>query len=410
MSGKHESQEPAGEEEHAGHPAHHATTAKHAAVASEPEAEAEPDALSTAGQEANQHAVRSSDLSKPAAGAGTVRELLPTDPGEQDAEDVVAPAPRRGFGPGRGPMGGAMPAEKAINFGPSAKRLLGRLAPHKIGIVTVLLLTTIGVIFNVLGPKLLGQGTNLIFDGAISKKLPPGVTQEEFIAQLRKAGQDGFADLLSGMKLTPGTGIDFHALGNVLLLVLALYLAAAVFSWLSAYVLNEVVQHTVFKLRQDIEEKINRLPLGYYDKMKRGEQLSRVTNDIDNISQTLKQTMSQLVTSLFTVVGVIVMMLIVSPILTLIALITIPLTLIITVVVAKRSQKLFAAQWKHTGELNGDIEENFTGHALVKVFGRQREVAAVFEAKNQELYKASFGAQFVSGIIMPSTMFIGNIV
>ncbi|PQZ87377.1 multidrug ABC transporter ATP-binding protein [Arthrobacter sp. MYb227] len=307
-------------------------------------------------------------------------------------------------------MAGAMPAEKAINFGPSTKRLLSRLAPHKIGIISVLFLTIIGVIFTVLGPKLLGQGTNLIFDGAISKKLPANMTQEQFIAELRNAGQDGYADLLSGMNLRPGHGIDFQALGNVLLLVLALYIAASVFSWLSAYVLNEVVQHTVFKLRQDIEEKINRLPLGYYDKMKRGELLSRVTNDIDNISQSLQQTMSQLVTSLFTVLGVLVMMLLVSPTLTLITLITIPLTLIVTVVVAKRSQKLFAAQWKHTGELNGEIEENFTGHALVKVFGRQREVAAVFDAKNQELYKASFGAQFVSGIIMPSTMFVGNIV
>lgn len=390
MSGRHQGQDPAGNDEHA---------AQQATGSQEP--------LVATGKHV---AVPHAEAGKPPAASGTPRELLPTEPVDEDTDAVVAPAPRRGFGPGRGPMAGAMPAEKAINFGPSAKRLLGRLAPHKIGIVSVLLLTTIGVIFNVLGPKLLGQGTNLIFDGAISKKLPPGVTQEEFIAELRKAGQDGFADLLSGMKLTPGTGIDFHALGNVLLLVLALYLAAAVFSWLSAYVLNEVVQHTVFKLRQDIEEKINRLPLGYYDKMKRGELLSRVTNDIDNISQTLQQTMSQLVTSLFTVVGVIVMMLIVSPILTLIALITIPLTLIITVVVAKRSQKLFAAQWKHTGELNGDIEENFTGHALVKVFGRQREVAEVFDAKNQELYKASFGAQFVSGIIMPSTMFVGNII
>src|SRR5690554_4283100 len=218
------------------------------------------------------------------------------------------------------------------------------------------------------------------------------------------------ADLLSGMELTPGVGIDFMALSQVLFWVLVLYILSSVFGWLQAYVLNFVVQRTVYRLREDIEHKINRLPLGYFDRMQRGELLSRVTNDIDNVSQSLQQTLSQMLTSLLTVVGVIVMMFIVSPLLTAIALVTIPLTVVITALIARRSQKLFVAQWKHTGELNGQIEETFTGHALVKVFGRQREAESTFDDKNVELYQASFGAQFVSGIIMPAMMFVGNLV
>jgi ATP-binding cassette subfamily B protein len=303
-----------------------------------------------------------------------------------------------------------MPAEKAMNFGPSAKRLLRRLRPHWLGVTMVFLLTVFSVGFSVIGPKLLGQGTNLIFEGAISKALPAGVTKAQVIEGLRAKGEAGQADLLSGMHLTPGVGIDLHALSTVLMWVLALYVLSSVFGWLQAYVLNEVVQRVVYGLRQDVEDKINRLPLGYYDRMQRGELLSRVTNDIDNVSQSLQQTMSQMVTSLLTVVGVLVMMLLISPLLSVIALVTIPLTVAITGVVAKRSQKLFVQQWKYTGELNADIEENFTGHSLVKVFGRQREVGTVFDAKNEQLFTASFGAQFVSGIIMPAMMFVGNLI
>jgi len=311
----------------------------------------------------------------------------------------------------RGPMGGAsMPAEKAMNFGASAKRLAGRLKPHWVGVLSVFLFTVVSVTFSVIGPKLLGQATTLIFEGVISKGLPAGVTKAQIIAGLRAKGDTGQADLLSGMHLTPGIGVDLRALSTVLMWVLALYVLSSVFGWLQAYVLNEVVQRIVFRLRQDVEEKINRLPLRYYDKMQRGELLSRVTNDIDNVSQSLQQTLSQMVTSLLTVVGVLVMMFLISWVLALIALVTIPLTVLITALVAKRSQKLFVQQWKYTGELNADIEENFTGHSLVKVFGRQREVGAVFDDKNEQLFKASFGAQFVSGIIMPSMMFVGNLI
>jgi ATP-binding cassette subfamily B protein len=330
----------------------------------------------------------------------------------QDTEDRPAPARppvRRGPG-GGGPFGGmGMPAEKSLNFGPSARRLAGRLRPERWAIVFVTLLAVVSVFFAVLGPKLLGNAINLVFAGALSKQFPSGVTQAQVIAKLRADGQGQFADLLSGTTFTPGAGIDFVAVGHVLMWVLALYIASSVFSYLQAYVLNGVTQRTVYRLREDVEAKIHRLPLTYFDKMQRGELLSRVTNDIDNISQTLQQTMSQLLTSLLTVVGVVVMMFVVSPLLALIALITIPLTLLVTSLIAKRSQKLFVAQWRSTGELNGQIEEAFTGHSLVKVFGRHREVEARFGAKNAEMYEASFGAQFISGIIMPAMMFVGNL-
>ncbi|MFF2372501.1 ABC transporter ATP-binding protein [Agromyces sp. NPDC058110] len=334
-----------------------------------------------------------------------------------EAEAAPAPAtpPRRGpFGGGPGGGAGA-PVQKAIDFWPSAKRLIGRLRPEAWPVITVTVLAVIGVVFSVLGPKLLGEGTNIIFEGVVSSalggQLPPGTTQAQAVEALRAAGQDDIANMVSAMSdFSVGQGIDFQALGMVLMGVLALYLLASLFMWMQGWVLNGAIQRTVFRLRENVEDKINRLPLKYFDGMQRGEVLSRVTNDMDNVSQSLQQTMSQMLTSLLTVVGVLVMMFTISPVLALVALVTIPLSAIITVVIAKRSQKLFAAQWKHTGMLNAKIEETFTGHSLVKVFGRQKEVDAAFDEKNDELFTASFGAQFVSGIIMPAMMFVGNLV
>ena len=288
-------------------------------------------------------------------------------------------------GPG-GPMGGmGVPAEKAMTFGPSARRLVGRLQPERTLVVIVIALGVVSVLLSVVGPALLGMATNIIVDGV-------------------------FGNTDAAGPVGSGGGIDFAALQLLLGIVLLVYVLSSVFQWLQAYVLNGVTQRTVYRLREESQGKLNRLPLTYFDKVQRGEVLSRVTNDIDNISQSLQQTMSQLLTSLLTVIGVIIMMFVISPILALVSLITIPLTLVITAVIAKRSQKLFVAQWSHTGELNAQIEETFTGHALVKVFGRQREVEQRFLEKNEQLYRASFGAQFVSGIIMPAIMFVGNLV
>lgn len=331
--------------------------------------------------------------------------------GKAGQADVVR-IPRPAGGPGRGgPFAGMnVPAEKAMNFSGSAKRLLATLRPERAWLILVLVMAVAGVVLQVIGPRLLGEGTNLIFAGVVSKQLPPGMTQGQLIAMLRASGENQKADMLSAMTLTPGMGIDFGALASVLTWALVLYVLGSAFMWGQAYVLNGVVQRTVFGLREKIEAKINRLPLRYFDSIQRGELLSRVTNDVDNISQSLQQSISQAVTSLLTVLGVLVMMFILSPTLALIALVTIPLTLGITALIAKRSQKLFVQQWKNTGELNGQIEETYTGHALVKVFGRQREVGERFRQKNAELYDASFGAQFISGLIMPAMTFIGNLV
>ncbi|ABM06695.1 ABC transporter ATP-binding protein [Paenarthrobacter aurescens] len=319
---------------------------------------------------------------------------------------------RPAMGPGRGgPFAGMnIPAEKASNFSASARRLLGTLRPERFWLILVLVFAVVSVALSVIGPRLLGEGTNLIFAGVVSKQLPAGASKADVIAGLRASGEDSKADMLSAMTLTPGVGIDFGALASVLLWALALYVLASAFGWMQAYVLNGVVQRTVYRLRERIEAKIHRLPLRYFDSIQRGELLSRVTNDVDNISQSLQQSISQVVSSLLTVVGVLVMMFLLSPLLALIALVTIPLTLGTTLLIAKRSQKLFVAQWKNTGELNGQIEETYTGHALVKVFGRQNEVQEKFRLKNSELYQASFGAQFVSGLIMPAMTFIGNLV
>ncbi|MDH2443497.1 ABC transporter ATP-binding protein [Amnibacterium sp. CER49] len=327
------------------------------------------------------------------------------------ARPAGPPARRPGPGGGGGPFGGmGMPVEKAMRFGPSAKRLLGRLRPERSSVALVLLLGVSSVVLAVIGPKLLGQATNLIFAGILGKRLPPGPTKAQVIQQLDATGRHSFADLLRPLPLVPGQGIDFGALGALLLLVLALYVASSVLSYLQGFVLNAVTQRTVYRLREDVEAKIHRLPLTYFDRMPRGELLSRVTNDIDNISQSLQQTLSQAVNSVLTVLGVIVMMVIISPLLALIALVTVPLTIVVTTRIAKRSQPLFVAQWAHTGALNAQIEEGYTGHALVKVFGRHREVEARFRTENEALFTASFGAQFVSGLIMPATMFIGNLV
>ncbi|WP_442934008.1 ABC transporter ATP-binding protein [Micromonospora sp. CPCC 205561] len=302
-----------------------------------------------------------------------------------------------------------MPAERSMNFGPSARRLLGRLRPQRLHLAAVIALAVLSVGLSVVGPKVLGWATDLIFTGVIGRQLPAGTTADQAVAAARAAGNDSFADMLARMDVVPGVGIDFAALARVLLLALGLYLAASVLMWWQGWLLNGVVQRTVLRLRAEVEEKLNRLPLPYFDRQPRGELLSRVTNDIDNISTSLQQTLSQLLTSLLTVVGVLVMMFWISPLLALVALVAVPVSVVVTTAIAKRSQRQFLAQWAHTGELNGQIEEAFTGHELVKVFGRQHEVEAAFTAKNEELFRASFGAQFISGIIMPAMMFVGNL-
>jgi len=314
-----------------------------------------------------------------------------------------------GPGPGRGPFGGGMVGQKAGDFGPSAKRLVGRLRPERVRAAAVVLLAVVSVGLSAVGPWILGRATDLIFAGVVGRDLPSGVTQQQAVERLRAAGDDSRADMLAAMDLVPGQGVDFDAVRTVLVVVLVVYLAASLLSWLQGYLLNDVVQNTVLRMRSDVEDKVNRLPLSYFDRQPRGELLSRVTNDIDNISQTLQQTMSQLLTSLLTVLAVLSMMFWISPVLALVALVSVPISMGLTKVVMGRSQGLFVTQWRRTGRLNSHIEETFSGHDLVKVFGRRRHAEEVFAEENDELYAASFGAQFVSGLIMPLMMFVGNL-
>ncbi|TDQ00285.1 ABC transporter ATP-binding protein [Labedaea rhizosphaerae] len=282
---------------------------------------------------------------------------------------------------GRGfPGMNAGPVEKPKNFGPSAKRLARRLHPERFTFAAVVVLGVISVGFSVAGPKVLGHATDIIFDGVLPR-----------------------------LKHIPGAGIAFGALATTLTWVLALYVISSVFGFLQGRLLNRVVQRVVYRLREDVEAKLHRLPLRYFDGQPRGELLSRVTNDIDNISTTLQQTLSQLLISGLTVIGVIVMMFTISPLLAVIALCVIPLSFFITAQVGKRAQKKFIAQWRQTGALNAHIEESFTGHHLVKVFGREREAEEEFRRRNDELFESAAGAQFVSGLIMPSMMFLSNL-
>ncbi len=328
--------------------------------------------------------------------------------GVKTAEEKAAEA-RRGPKRQHGPMGMGQSTEKALNFWPSAKRLIGLLRPDRVLVSVIIALTVISVVLSAIGPKILGHATNLIFAGFFGSKMPAGVTKEQVVAGLRAKGQATQADMLASMDFTPGHGIDFEAVGRILLLLIALYVVASLIMFVSGWILQGVLQRTMYRLRESVETKINRLPLPYFDKQPRGELLSRVTNDIDNISQSLQQSLTQLLNSLFTVLAVLVMMFYISWLLALIALVTIPISVVVTALIAKRSQKLFVQQWRNTGEVNSIVEESFTGHGLVKVFGRQKESRAAFDAKNEELYKASFGAQFISGLIMPTMMFVGNL-
>jgi ATP-binding cassette subfamily B protein len=319
-----------------------------------------------------------------------------------------------GPGPGRGPFGGGMVGQKANDFKPNAQRLVRRMAPEKNKAIGVIVLAVASVGLMSLGPRILGRATDLIFAGVLSNQLsdnvPAGTSKQQVVEGLQAQGDDKQASMIASMKdFVVGQGVDFTAVSHVLLLVLGVYVAASALSWLQGYLLNDVVQGTIKRMRSDVEDKVNALPLSYFDQQPRGELLSRVTNDIDNISQTLQQTMSQLLTSLLTVVFVVVLMFSISWQLALVALVTVPITMVVAGQVMKRSQGMFIDQWRRTGRLNAHVEETFSGHALVKVFGRQEEVETTFAEENEKLYEASFGAQFVSGLIMPTMMFIGNL-
>ncbi|MFV0464303.1 MAG: ABC transporter ATP-binding protein [Nostocoides sp.] len=331
------------------------------------------------------------------------------------SEEEKAAATRRGAAgagqrhgpPGHGGGGGG---EKSQNFLPSARRLLGRMRADRLLVWVAIAFAVVSVVLNALGPKILGRATDYVFAGFIGAKLPSGATKEQVVEGLRAQGENTQADMIAGMKdLVPGHGIDFTAVSHVIFLAIGLYLIAGVLQWTQSRIIVAVVNRTVYRLRRDVEAKLGKLPLSYFDTQPRGELLSRVTNDIDNIAQSLQQTFSQLMTSLLTVLAMLAMMFYVSWHLALIALITIPVSIVITAVIGKRSQKQFVQQWKSTGEVNSVVEETFTGHGLVKVYGQQARMNKEFATSNEQLRDATFGAQFISGLIMPMMMFVGNL-
>ncbi|WP_127794411.1 ABC transporter ATP-binding protein [Agromyces sp. LHK192] len=304
---------------------------------------------------------------------------------------------------------GAVAPGKAKNFRESFGRLLGLLKPHAWAFAFVSLLGAIGVLLTVLAPKVLGEATNLIFAGVIGRQLPPGTTTEQAVDGLRASGQEELANIVAAAGVTPGEGIDFVRLSQVIILVLALFIAAGVLTWLQGYVINVIMVKTMWRLREEVEAKINRLPLRYFDKVQRGELISRVTNDIDNITQTMQQSLSGALTAVLTVVGVLIMMFSISWQLSLVALVSLPLMGVIFGVIGPKSQKAFGIQWRKVGRLNARVEESFSGHALVKVFGREASSREAFAAENEELYESAFKAQFLANIMMPAMMFIGNL-
>jgi ATP-binding cassette subfamily B protein len=303
---------------------------------------------------------------------------------------------------------------KAANFGTSFARLIGLLKPHALGFVFVSILGSVGVLLAVIAPKVLGQATNIIFEGfasnALAAQFPAGTSQATVVAALNAAGQKDLANMIGAMHdFVVGAGVDFVALRMVIVTVMAIYVASSLLNWVQGYVINVIMVRTMWQLREDVEAKINRLPLAYFDKVQRGELISRVTNDIDNITQTMQQSLSTVVTSVLTVVGVLIMMFSISWQLSIVALIALPLMGVIFGVIGPRSQKAFGIQWRKVGRLNARVEESFSGHALVKVFGREADSREKFQVENEELYEAAFKAQFLSGMIMPGMMFIGNL-
>lgn len=301
------------------------------------------------------------------------------------------------------------PTTRSMDFKGSGKRLLAALARDRAKLWGMILAVVGSVAASVTGPKILGEATDLVFAGIVGRSFDKGLTKQQALDGLRARGEGGTADMLSGTDFTPGKGIDFGAVGSVALWALLVFTLAGLLMLVATRLSNHIMNGTVYRMREELQAKLSRLPLSYFDQQKRGEVLSRATNDIDNIGQTIQQTMGQLLNSILTIVGVLAMMFWISPLLALVALVTIPVSAYVAAKIGKKSQPQFVAQWKSTGALNAHVEEMYSGHTLVKVFGRQKESAALFAEQNEALYRASFKAQLVSGIMQPVMLFISNI-
>ena len=324
---------------------------------------------------------------------------------------------RRGPGGFGGPPGhmAMMPTEKARHFRKTLRRFLAELAPEKARILLVIVVAFISTAGQVFGPKIMGNAVNKLTDGIFGRMLsflPKHTTHDQAVTLLQQSTVPQIHSLagpLASTNAIPGVGIDFSAVGVILLWLIGLYLLATFFSFVAWYTMAGVAQRTVYRLRKDVDQKLAHLPLKYFDTHPRGDTLSRVTNDIDNIANTLQQALTQIVTSLATLIGILIMMFWISPLLAVISLLVIPAAAAATILIARQSQKQFARQWERTGVLNGHVEESHTGHSVVKVFGHQEDAIKHFDQQNELVYEASFKAQFISGIVMPTMNFIGNL-
>ena len=337
------------------------------------------------------------------AGSGAGTAVGPDELSEEDlklAAEAQASSGDRHAGP---------PPGKAEAFWPSFKRMVGLLGAYRVSLVVVALAAVGTVVLAVAAPKVLGQATNVIFEGVVSTMLPAGTTKAQAIEALRARGMDDFATMLSAMDVIPGAGIDYTRLGRILTVVLGLYVGSGLLNWLEGWLINRITIKALYRLRAQVEDKVHRLPLSYFDTVQRGELLSRLTNDVDNVTNTLQQSLSGALTAILTVVGVLGMMFSISWKLALVALIMFPLMGVVFGVIGPRSQKAFTHQWARTGKINTRVEESFSGHALVQVYGRTASVREAFAAENEELFRASLRAQFLSGIMMPIMLVIGNI-
>ena len=337
------------------------------------------------------------------AGSGAGTTVGPDELSEEDlklAAEAQAASGDRHAGP---------PPGKAEAFWPSFKRMVGLLGAYRVSLVVVALAAVGTVVLAVAAPKVLGQATNVIFEGVVSTMLPAGTTKAQAVEALRARGMDDFATMLSAMDVIPGAGIDYARLGRILTVVLGLYVGSAALNWLQGWLINRITIKALYRLRAQVEDKVHRLPLSYFDTVQRGELLSRLTNDVDNVTNTLQQSLSGALTAILTVVGVLGMMFSISWKLALVALIMFPLMGVVFGVIGPRSQKAFTHQWARTGKINTRVEESFSGHALVQVYGRTDSVREAFAAENEELFRASLRAQFLSGIMMPIMQVIGNI-
>lgn len=301
------------------------------------------------------------------------------------------------------------PAARAVDFSVTALRLVRRMGPQRRLIAAVIGLSLAGIAIGVAGPRILGHATDLVFNGVIGRGLPAGMTKQQAVEAARAAGNGTYADMLSGMDVTPGAGVDFAAVARTLALAMGLYLVGAVMIWTQARLLNVILQRTLRTLRRDVEDKVHRLPLRYFDTQRRGELLSRVTNDVDNTATSVSMTVSQLFSSVLTVLVVLAMMLSISPLLAAVTLVGVPVSLLAVRAITRRSQRLFAAQWAATGRLGAHLEETYSGFTLVRTFGHRDWAQQRFDEHNDELYRAGFGAQFFSGLVAPATGLVGNL-